>query len=199
MRLSTLEEVALSLASAVALVVVFSPPPSLPPPPRALVLSSCCRLGLELAGRSEASATLSLADHHASWADSGSERIGVGSSEGEDEVLEGEDDAGADGGGGRASGGGGGGGGDEIGGDDCSESTTAVAIPLLVMPDSWSVDVSGTARARREVGSVAEELGRSNCRRRCRRRRRRKKRGSSGGGGESIVLPLVLATAADAA
>jgi len=142
------------------------------------LLFSCC-LGLELAGRSEASATLRRADHYASSADSGSERIGVEEGGGFSVA----------GGGGRASGGGGGvrGG---IGGDDSSKSATAVAMPLLEVLASWSVDVFGTARGCREASGV--EFGRFH-----RRRRRRKKTGSRGDADDG--LPLVLAIAADAA
>ena len=140
-----------------------------------LLLCCCCSccfvgLGLELAGRSDASATLRRADHHASWADSGSERIGVGPSADEEEVEgEGEGD-----GGGRASGGDGGDGGGAISSSieavDFSASTTAVVIPLLATLASRSMDDSGMARARREVEG-GEESGwkdRRSRRRRCR-------------------------------
>ena len=90
-------------------------------------------------------------------------------------------------GGGKGGGGGVGGG---IGGDDSSKSATAVAMPLLEMIASWSVDVFGTARGCREASGV--EFGRFH-----RRRRRRKKTGSRGDADDG--LPLVLATAADAA
>lgn len=65
---------------------------------------------------------------------------------------------------------------------------------------SCSVDVSGTAEVRTEVGSGVEELGRLHvvCRRLL---GRRKKRGSSGDADDDVegILPLVLATAGDAA